>query len=126
MHHQGGQLRCGQRQRGLTLIGLIFMLVIAAFVALLAAKLLPAYLEFFAIQRIVGEISASGEAQSGNVKTIQASFDRRATIESITSIRGADLDIEKDGDGFSISASWERRVPLIHNVSALVEFEVQS
>lgn len=131
MGHLGGHLQCGQHQqlqhqRGLTLVGLIFILMIAAFLALLAAKMLPAYLEFFAIQRIVGEITTSGEAQNGSVKSIQASFDRRATIESITSIRGADLAIEKDGNGFSISASWERRVPLIHNVSALVEFEVQS
>lgn len=115
-----------QHQRGLTLVGLIFMLSLAGFAALLAAKLLPAYLEFFAIKRIVSEIGASGEGQNGTAKTIQASFDRRATIESVTSVRGRDLEIVKEGNGFVISATWERRVPLVYNISALMEFQVES
>ena len=78
-----------------------------------------------AIQLVI----ANNKARPNDYKveqTIQASFDRRATIESVTSLRGSDLPIEKDGNGFAISASWERKVPIIHNVSALVEFEVES
>lgn len=115
-----------RHQRGLTLVGLIIILGMLGFAALLAAKLLPAYLEFYAIKRIVNEISTSGETQNGSAKTIQASFDRRATIESVTSVRGRDLEIVKEGNGFVVSASWERRVPLVYNISALMEFEVES
>lgn len=113
-----------KRQRGLTLIGLIFMLMLGGLTLLVAAKLMPVYLEFYAVKRLIHEISSSGD--NSNPKSIQAAFDRRANIESITSIRGNDLQIDKAGNGYAISAAWERKVPIVSNVSALMEFEVES
>jgi Tfp pilus assembly major pilin PilA len=112
-----------KHERGLTLIGLILVLGVASFFALLAMRLVPAYLEFFSIKRILTEVASN--SSGGSVKDVQAAFDRRAAIDSITAIRGADLAVEKNGDGYSISASWEQKVPLVSNISALIEFEVE-
>ncbi len=115
-----------QRERGLTLVGLILVLGVSAFFVLMGFKLLPAYIEFFSIKRIIKELGESPELKGATVKDVQAAFERRATIDSITAIRGTDLQIDKQGDGFVLSANWERKIPLVSNVSALVEFEVEN
>ena len=113
-------------QRGLTLVGLIFILGLCAMTALLGFKMLPAYLEFFNVKRIVADIAASPQTKGATIKQVQQAFDQRAVIDSIASVKGSDLEVEKSGDGYILSISWEKKVPLIHNVSALVEFEVES
>lgn len=114
------------RQRGLTLIGLILILSLIAMAALVGFKLLPVYTEFFNVKRIVSEIAASPEAKGASLKQLQIAFDRRALIDSVSSVKGADLEMQKTGDAVSLSLSWERKVPLVANVSVLVEFQVES
>lgn len=115
-----------KQQRGLTLVGLICMLSLGAAAALVGFKLLPAYTEFYNVKRIVAEIAASPEAKGGSPKQVQQAFDRRALIDSVQSVKGTDLDIQKNGDNMTLSVSWERKVPLVANVSVLVEFQVES
>ena len=41
------------QQRGLTMIGFLFVAVILVFMAMLAMKLVPAYIEFFSVKKIL-------------------------------------------------------------------------
>ena len=51
-----------RKQQGISLTGLIFWLAIVAFVGLMAAKLLPAYIEFFAVKKIFATMEKAGSA----------------------------------------------------------------
>lgn len=111
-----------KKQQGLSLIGLIFVGGVLVFLAILGMKVLPSYVEFFTIQKHIKELGRSG----GAPKEIQMNFDKRASIDDITSISGRDLEVTKNGDSVEISASYEKRVPLFANVSLLFEFEANS
>ncbi|MGH6623297.1 MAG: DUF4845 domain-containing protein, partial [Burkholderiaceae bacterium] len=56
------------------------------------------------------------------VRDIQAAFDRHATIDDITSIRSTDLDITKEGDQVVISYAYQKKIPVVDNVSLVIDF----
>lgn len=110
--------RTAKRQRGLSLIGLIFVGMIAVALLALGFKTVPAVIEYIAIERAVQKIKNEG----GTVRDIQAAFERHRTIDDITSITSRDLDITKEGDKVVISYAYQKKIPILDNVSLVIDF----
>jgi len=115
-----------KKQRGLSLIGLLIVSGLLVFFAIIGFKLLPAYIEYFTIQRIVSEIARQPDVRGGAVRDVVAAFDRRASIDNVSSIKGSDLEVTKTGEGFEILATWTSRVPLFSNISACIDFQAKN
>lgn len=109
----------GARQRGMSLVGLIFILGILAMLVLLAAKVTPTVIEFSSIKKAIGAAKLAGSS----VKEIQASFDKHADVGYIDSIHGRDLIIEKSETGFEVSFYYTKKIPLFGPASLLLEYE---
>lgn len=110
-------------QHGLSLVGLLMVSAIVVVVALIGFKLLPAYIEYFTIKRVVTDLANGVEVRGGTVRDVQAAFSRRAQIDGITSVGPDDLEVVKQGDGFEVAANYRVEVPLFGNVSACIDFE---
>jgi hypothetical protein len=113
-----------RRQKGMSLSGLLVVCVLLIAVVLLGFKLFPAYAEFLTVRKAVTEIVRNPEYRS-STKEIQAAFDRRAAIDNIKVVGGKDLEISKEGDRVTVSATWSVKVPLFYNVSACMDFEAR-
>jgi type II secretory pathway pseudopilin PulG len=112
-------------QRGITLTGAIVGMAILAFVGLFAAKLLPSYLEYFAVQKMFKAMENAGETK-GNVKEIRRSFDKRNAVEQVNSVRSEDLEITKEGGEAVVTATWSTKIPIIYNFNACLDFTVST
>ena len=108
----------GHRQRGMSLIGLIFVGLIVVFLLILGSKVVPAVVEYIAIERAVQKI----KNEASTVRDIQTAFERHRTIDDITSITAADLDITKEGDKIVISYAYAKKIPILDNVSLVIDF----
>ena len=84
----------------------------------LGFKLVPAVIEYIAIERAVQKIKNEGST----VRDIQAAFERHATIDDIKSISSRDLDITKEGDRIVISYAYQKKIPILDNVSLVIDF----
>ena len=115
-----------KKQRGLSLIGLLITSGVLVFFVLVGFKLMPSYLEYFTVRRVVTDIANSPEVRGGSLRDVQAAFARRASIDNITSVTGNELEVSKTGEGFEIAVSWSARVPLFGNLNACIDFEVKS
>jgi hypothetical protein len=111
-------VRLRARQRGLSLVSLIFLGVIAVLLLTIGFKLVPSLIEYLAIDRAVQRIKNEGST----VHEIRAAFDRYATIEDIKSVTSKDLDITKDADGVVISFAYSYSVPLADNVRLVIDY----
>ena len=107
-----------KKQRGLSLIGLFLVGLIVVGLIALGFKVVPAVVEYIAIERAVQKIKNEGTT----VRELQAAFDRHATIDDITSISSRDLDITKEGDRIVISYAYAKKVPITDNVSLVIDF----
>jgi len=114
-----------KKQLGVGLGGLMMGSVIVIVVAMVGIKLLPSYIEFFAIKKAVNAI-ASEKAGGASVVEIRKSFDARATIDDISSIKSADLEITKDGGQLVIAARYRKEVGLVGNLGVYIDFAAVS
>lgn len=113
MHH-----RTPHGQRGLSLVGLIFILAIVAMIAVLGMKIVPTAVEYNSIRKAIVSAKASGST----VHEIQAAFDRQAMAGYIDAITGKDLEISKIGNEIEVSFGYQKKIPLFGPASLLIEY----
>ena len=106
------------RQRGITLMGLIFILIILAAIAVLAMKVVPAVIEYRAISKAIVDAKQAGTT----VREIQLSFDKRANAGYIDEIKGSDLEITKVENEYEVSFKYEKKIPLFGPASLVLDF----
>jgi hypothetical protein len=107
-------------ESGVSLSGLIVVLIVLGAVALVAIKVAPALFEYRAVKDSI--VKAKAEAGTGSVRDIQQAFDKNAGVNDVDAISGHDLVITRDGGDTEISFSYEKRIPLAGNVSLLFDF----
>lgn len=112
------ETRTASRQRGLSLVGLVFVGLIVVALLALGFKIVPAVIEYIAIERAVQKIKNEGST----VRDIQTAFERHRTIDDITSITSQDLDITKEGDRIVISYAYQKKIAILDNVSLVIDF----
>jgi hypothetical protein len=120
-----GEATAMQKQRGVSLTGLIVTLSVLGFLGVMASKLLPAYIDYFAVKKMFATMEQAGDFKLG-VREIRKSFDTRNTIESVNDVKGDDLEIGKEGGETVVSVSWQKKVTMVGNVSACLDFYVTS
>jgi hypothetical protein len=98
---------------------------LAAFVLIIGFRTVPAVNEFMAVQRIIKIVADEGD-NGVSVAEMRRSFDRRSQVDDVSSVAGTDLEIGKDGGKTLIEVAYERKVPVVANVSLLIEFNAST
>ncbi len=114
-----------KRQQGLSLISVIIVGGLAAFALVIGFRTVPAINEYLSVQRIVKIIADEGDAGASLVE-LRRSFDRRGYIDQVTTVSGVDLVITKPGGKTLVEVEYARKVPVIANVSLLIDFSASS
>ena len=109
------------KQHGVSFLVIFLIGVVLALAAVGAMKIAPAYSEFITAKKAITGIAGS-EGRIGNVSEIRKAFNRRANIDNISVVTGAELEISKDGGEVVISFAYAKKVPLFANVSLLIDF----
>ena len=111
------------KQRGVSLTGLIITLAILAVIAIITAKLLPTYVEYFSVKKMFNAMVQNGDL-NGTVAEIRRSYDTRNAIEDVKSVQASDLQISKAGGETVVSAEWSVKIPMVSNISVCIDFSV--
>ncbi len=115
-----------KNQLGMTFFGVMFVGMALVFGAILVMKLIPPYLEFWSVQKIISVMAKDSALPSMTLPEIRQSFERRAIIDNVTVIKSSDLEIIKDRGQTVVKASYSVTVPIVANLSALMEFEAST
>jgi hypothetical protein len=121
MHHM-----MKHKQKGITFIGLVLVVAAVIFIAIIGMKLTPAYIEFFSIKKIVNKIGMEPNFNDMSKEDIIKEFDHGADIGYVTVIKGKDLIIESGASGKVVKAEYQVTIPLVANISALLDFNASS
>ena len=106
-------------QRGVSLVGLLFLLAILAAVGILALKIVPTVTEYMTIKKAIVIAKASGTS----IADIRNSFDKQADTGYVDAITGKDLNIVSTSDGFEVSFAYEKKIPLVGPASLVLDYE---
>jgi hypothetical protein len=113
-----------KNQRGITLIGWLFLLVPLAVCAYAGIRVAPIYLNYMKVSRALEQVAQEYEAQeSVSMMLIRNSLEKRLDIESVTYPTAKDVGVRRDGKGWVLEAKYEDVAPLFSNVSLLLAFD---
>jgi predicted membrane protein len=115
-----------QHQRGLTMIGFLFVAVVLVAIAMLAMKLVPAYVEFFSVKKILATMGQESDLRSKSNTEIRNDFIKRANVGYVTVVKPDDLSIDRSNGVPVISVEYAFRTKLVGNVSLVVDFSASS
>ena len=114
------------RQRGVSLSGLLVWSVILILAAIGGMKIIPAYIQDAEIKSILSTIVNDSAMQGAQSKDVRESFSKRAMMNNINVVTANDIEIVKDARGLSLSISYQVKIPLVGNASLLLEFNPSS
>ncbi|HEX4895100.1 MAG TPA: DUF4845 domain-containing protein [Solimonas sp.] len=115
------QLR--NRQKGIGIFGIAFILAFIGFTALVVMKTLPLYLNQMKVQRSVNKVASDPGNGNAEAIEIRKALQRYWDIESIDVITPKDIKIVRNSDGRFLSYDYEARERLFYNVSIVLTFQ---
>ena len=107
------------RQRGVSLTGVVLVLMVLGLLAVLAIKIAPSFFEYRSVQDGIVRAKAAG----GSTAEMQQAFDKFAEINNVSVVRGRDLVISRDGASPEISFAYEKRIPLLDNATLVIDYD---
>ena len=106
------------RERGITLVGLIFVLAILGMLGIVGLRVVPTVLEYQSIKRAIN----TARTDAVTVRDVQVAFDKQANAGYIDAITGKDLVIVKNGSTFDVSFAYDKKISLVGPASLLLEY----
>jgi len=106
------------------MIGFLFVTVVVVIAALISFRVIPAYIEYFSVQKALeGALNDSKDLSRAEVRRL---VERRLGAEYIDSVHAGDIEVIKAGNVTTASASWQNKLHLVGNASILLEFDASA
>ncbi len=115
-----------RRQRGVTFIGWLILLIPVALLGYVGIRLVPIYLNYMRVAHSVEQTAT--EMKTDDVATltpllIRATLSKHFDIESISFPDVKDVSVTRDGSGWTIEAKFEDSAPLFGNLTIVADFD---
>lgn len=107
---------------GMTLIGFVFVLIIAAFFAFLIMRLFPVYSEYYSVVSSMKGIQSEPGVASMPPAKIRDLLNRRFSISYVKSVKQDNIKIDRK-NGYNLTIKYEVREPLVYNLDFVAKFE---
>ena len=114
-----------QSQRGLSMIGFLFVAVVVVVCVMIGFRVTPAYIEYYSVTKAL-ERALNETKDLNSAAEIRKSFQKYADAGYIESVNSKDVEIVKTKNEITASASWSRKLPLVANASLLLDFEASA
>jgi hypothetical protein len=120
----GGELQAMRtRQRGVTAIGWIILMIPFAVVGYAGIRLAPVYLNYMKVVRALDDLQSDPDGASLTADAIRTKIDRHFEIDMVDYPTAKDIKITRDGTSWEVEASYEDDAPLFSNISLHVVFD---
>ena len=108
-------------QRGLSMIGFLFVAAVIVIFAIVGFRMVPSYVEYYTIKSAVEK--ALRDAPDPSPAVVRKSFEKYIAADYIDSVTASDLIVVKDGNIVTASVSWQKQLHMVGNVSLLLDFD---
>ncbi|RMG59156.1 MAG: DUF4845 domain-containing protein [Gammaproteobacteria bacterium] len=111
-------------QRGLSLVGWLIVIGLAGFMAVVALKLFPVYMEYWTVKSVMDEVASQPTADKKSRSFILSSISKRLDVNSVNTVKARDIKYERTEEGGArLHLKYEVRKPLVGNVDVVVKFD---
>lgn len=114
------------KQKGMTLIGWVITLIIIGFVALIALRLVPVYMNSFTVGSIVDGLASDPGLSSRDRGEVRRAFQKRLNINDVNVVEPTMLNFEDVAGGVRLVVEYEHRVDVIGNLDVVASFRKEA
>jgi len=107
---------------GMTLIGFVFVLIVAGFFAFLIMRLFPVYSEYYSVVSSMKGIQSEAGVATMSPAKIRDLLSRRFLVNYVTSVKPENIKIDRK-NGYNLTIQYEVRKPLMYNLDFVAKFE---
>ena len=112
-----------RKQRGITMIGWIFLLTPIAVVVYGGIRVVPEYLNYYKVLKAMQETATALKSDEVLTPTaIRAALERRFDTGYVDSPTAAEIGVVKADAGWTMTADYEKTVPMFGNLHLLMVF----
>lgn len=113
------------RQRGLTAISMVVVILVVLFFALIAIRLFPVYLDNYKVSTHIKNLVADSNIKTMTDKDILKTLFKRLDLDDVESVKPENVFIERGTQGkgsIVLAVEYEVRRPVFGNVDMVVSF----
>ncbi|MGH8317641.1 MAG: DUF4845 domain-containing protein [Steroidobacteraceae bacterium] len=111
------------RQRGVTAIGWLVLLIPFAIVIYAAIRLTPVYLNYMKVSRTLDGLTSQYSSGGATVDGIQRSIVKHFEINEVDYPTIKDISISRSGGGWQVEAAYYDQAPLFAGITLQVQFD---
>jgi hypothetical protein len=112
-----------RKQRGVTAIGWIFLLVPLALVIYAGIRVGPVYYEYFKLLKAIESTATELKTEETlTPQTIRKALQRRFDASYVDSL-ASELEVAKVENGWQVTAAYDEEVPMFGNLLLLLRFD---
>ncbi len=115
-----------KRQSGITLVGFVIVLIIAAFFIYTGMKLVPAYMDFLNVSKALNTVATQATSSDMTVDAVRRQLDLQELSQyfSDSDIAAENVQVVTNPNGgSSLRLAYDKKIPWIYNIDFLVHFE---
>ena len=109
------------KQRGITVIGMLLLIIVIAFVALIAMKVVPMYIQMFTVKSTIESIRKEPQLTQMSTTDIHNAIQKRFDIGYVDNITARDLKIRNDGGGRVLDLVYQDERDLFYGLSVVLK-----
>ena len=118
-------MRSRHRQSGLTIVGFVFVAAVVLSIAMIGFRVMPSYIEYFSVEKTLRQ-TLTNARDNPTLDQLRKDFDLKASADYIDSVRGSDIELNKQGNALVATATWSKTLPLVGNASILLDFQASA
>lgn len=112
------------RQRGLTMWGWLYVIVTLAGIGIFTVKAGPVYLNDYSLAGVLKKVAEDPSAPNMSTHALRDKCGRYFNTSYIEHVEPRDIKVVKTPDGGrAMTVSYEVKIPMFYNVTALFHFE---
>jgi cell division protein FtsL len=116
-------MKMRSKQQGMSILGILVILIMVGFFVMCAIKMFPGYFEYLSVREVIRKAASDYDPQSENLRDIRRKVDNLFNTNQIYDINSQDVEIyRKDGKTY-IDANYEMRVPIMGRIDAVMRFD---
>ncbi len=111
------------RERGMTTLGLMILVVFIGLFAFAAIQLTPPYLNYIKVAGVLDGVYDEFDGQAPTAAAIRRSVSRRFEVESVSVVTERDIKVTQTDGGFLLEAKYDHTTPFIANLYFTIRFD---
>jgi hypothetical protein len=108
------------------MIGFLFVALMLVMLAMLAMKVVPAYIEFFGVKKVLADMAHQSDLRNMSNGEIRNDFAKRASVGYVEVVKPQDISINRGTSVPTVSVDYTFRTKLVHNISLVIDFSASS